>query len=532
MKTNTIKILWIALCTFALTACLDIDTPPYDRESDLTFWNDPQSALQSLNACYEYLPGTEEILYSDAATDNAYCKVQDFTRDIANGAYSPSYHYVKTFWDTRYRGIKRCNRLLANIDKVPGLSGELRNQYIGEAKTIRAWHYFELYSRFGDIPYYTHVITMSEAATISRTPKADVVAAVIEDLDEVIANDYLPTSYPAEEKGRVTRWATQALKARILLFEGQWNALKTVTENIMNNSGHALFNGGYDALFTVAGEGNPEIILDVQYAKGLRENRTQSQFLPPSLGGYSQLSPLQELVDSYPMINGKAIHENGSGYDAQQPYTNRDPRLAATIAYNGNSYKMVDGSLVYINTTPGVAPDGFGFSSNVSATGYYLKKYWDNDYRASLLSGLNTILIRYADVLLMHAEACAETGSLNAAEWNRTIKLIRARAGFNHDACEFPSGKTNSELIQIIRNERRCELAFEGLRIKDIYRWRIAENVLNGWCHGIYTGETIGTDNGFVRIEQRHFLAGKNYLWPIPQADRDVNKNLSTNPDW
>jgi hypothetical protein len=520
------------MAAFILSSCLDIDTPPYDRESDLIFWNDPSSAEKTLNACYEYLASTEEILYADAATDNAYCKVQDFTRDIANGSYSPAADYVKRIWDSRYGGIKKCNRLLVNIEKVPELTEELRNQYIAEAKVLRAWHYFELYSRFGDVPYYTHVITMSESAEIGRTPKAEVTANIIADIDEVINNNRLPASYPDKDKGRITKWAAAALKARILLFEGRWAELKTVTEDIMSNSGHALFTGGYEQLFTVPNEGNIEVILDVQYAKSLRENGTQYQFLPPSLGGYSQLSPLQELVDSYIMLSGKAIYEQGTDYDAANPYAGRDPRLAATICYDGNSYENIDGSVATITTTPNANPDGFGFSSNCSATGYYLKKYWDNDYRASLQSGLNTILIRYADILLMNAEAYAETNGLTEAVWNKTVKPIRERAGFSVAGSSFPASKTPAELIQIVRNERRSELAFEGLRLKDIYRWRIAENVLNGWCHGIYTGETIGTDNGFVRVEQRWFQADKHYLWPIPQADRDINKNLGKNPNW
>ena len=532
MKANILKTILPAMVTILLTSCLNIDTPPYDRESDLTFWNNPQSAVQTLNACYENLASTEEIVYSDAATDNAYCKVQGFTRDIANGAYSPADNYVKLVWDSRYGGIKKCNRLIVNIDKVPNLSAELRKQYLGEAKTLRAWHYFELYSRFGDVPYYTNVITMSEAANIGRTPKAEIVEHLLSDLDEVINNNYLPAKYASEEQGRITIWAAKALKARILLFEGRWNELKTVTEDIMSKSGHALFTGGYEQLFTVANEGNVEVILDVQYAAGFRENGTQYQFLPPSLGGYSQLSPLQELVNAYPMNNGMTISENGTTYDPSQPYLNRDPRLAATIVYNGNSYPMKDGSLATINTTPNANPDGFGFSSNCSATGYYLKKYWDNNYRANLLSGLNTILIRYADILLMNAEAYAETNALTSGVWDKTIRPIRERAGFTPAGCNFPSDKTAADLIQIVRNERRCELAFEGARLRDIYRWKIAEKVLNGWCHGIYTGATIGTDNGFVRIEERKFQSDKNYLWPVPQADRDINKNLSQNPNW
>jgi hypothetical protein len=145
---------------------------------------------------------------------------------------------------------------------------------------------------------------------------------------------------------------------------------------------------------------------------------------------------------------------------------------------------------------------------------------------------LNVILIRYADVLLMHAEASAETSSLDEATWNSTIKLIRQRAGFTRaDALNYPVVSAN-ELIEIVRRERRSELAFEGLRHKDIIRWRTAENVMNGYCHGFFTGDAIGTDNGFIRIENRSFDKNKHYLWPIPRNERDLNSNLTQNSNW
>src|SRR5690606_19727229 len=96
-------------------------------------------------------------------------------------------------------------------------------------------------------------------------------------------------------------------------------------------------------------------------------------------------------------------------------------------------------------------------------------------------------------------------------------------------ALEFPTG---GDLKEIVRRERRSELAFEGLRHKDIIRWRIAEQVLNGWSHGLYTGDAVGTDNGYVRVENRRFDAGKHYLWPIPQNERDLNSSLTQNPEW
>ena len=88
------------------------------------------------------------------------------------------------------------------------------------------------------------------------------------------------------------------------------------------------------------------------------------------------------------------------------------------------------------------------------------------------------------------------------------------------------------KMRELIRNERRCELAMEGLRREDIIRWKIADKVLNGWAHGFKTGETVGTDNGYIRVEHRQFDANKHYLWPIPQYDRDLNKNLDQNPNW
>ena len=131
----------------------------------------------------------------------------------------------------------------------------------------------------------------------------------------------------------------------------------------------------------------------------------------------------------------------------------------------------------------------------------------------------------------MNAEAHAELGTLDETVWNATVKPIRQRAGFTlSGALVFPAGAT--DLKQIVRNERRCELAFEGSRRNDIIRWRIAEDVLNGPCHGLYTGATVGAEKGFVIIETRQFDAAKHYLWPIPQKERDLNRNLEQNPNW
>src|SRR5690606_1253912 len=200
-----------------------------------------------------------------------------------------------------------------------------------------------------------------------------------------------------------------------------------------------------------------------------------------------------------------------TSYDPSNPFENRDPRLAATVMYTGNSYTLENGTQHVVDTRKGSSPDGFGFSSDASATGYYFKKYWDNKYRSNLYSGLNIILIRFADILLMRAEALIESGAMNNTEWNRTIRPLRVRAGFTESRARDCPG--TSDLRKIIRQERRSELAFEGLRHLDIMRWKIADQVLNGWAHGMYTGDAVGTDNGFIRVENRSFDPAKHYLW-------------------
>lgn len=310
MKTTIKNLILSAVLVVGGASCVDLDTAPYDRETDLTYWEeDPEAAVKALNTCYTYLGNMDEQLYCEAMTDNAYTKQpNDFTQNIGNGSYSTADSYVKQVWDGRYTGIRMCNQLLENIDRVPDLDPELKKRYIGEAKVLRAYSYYELYTKFGDIPYTTKVLSIKESMSIARTAKATVIANVLADLDEVINGNYLPTSYDADNKGRITRWAAMAIKAKIYLFEGNWTQVKNITSTIMTEGGFKLF-GSYAGLFEIANEYNSEVILDAQYRPTSREHQMMYVFLPPTLGGYSQLSPLQELVDSYIMLDGKQLRK-------------------------------------------------------------------------------------------------------------------------------------------------------------------------------------------------------------------------------
>jgi hypothetical protein len=235
------------------------------------------------------------------------------------------------------------------------------------------------------------------------------------------------------------------------------------------------------------------------------------------------------------MLNGKAISEPGSGYDENNPYANRDPRLRATIVYDRYNWNEGGSTAQTIYIKPGSTPQGQSAANEYSAagqgtaTGYYVRKFWDPTAPAGFNSGLNLHLIRYAEVLLMYAEAKNAVSQMTEEVWNKTIKPLRQRAGFTEaSALNFPA---SGDMAQIIRRERRTELALEGIRIDDIRRWKLSETVLNGWAHGAKFGDP-SVDNGFIRSQLRTFDPNRHYLWPVPPADRDRNPNLSQNPGY
>ncbi len=522
------------VCLF--NSCIPLDTEPVTYDTEANYWKRSSSAIETVNSCYRWIGNLDEIIYLEGATDNAYIRVSSGkTQSIANGSHSTADAYIESVWKYRYEGIKMCNQLTDNIDKVPDLTDSLKNLYLAQVKVIRALHYHELVTKFQDVPYVTHSISFTEANKVSPTPRDAIINNILTELDEILDNKHLPLSYKDIDFGRITHWAAKALKARILLNERRYTEVKTVTEDIIKNSHHQL-HPVYDQLFFADYEKNKEVMLSVQYALNMRENAGNYQFLPPSLAGIANVVPIKSLVDSYIMLNGKRISESGSGYSESDPWTDRDPRLAATICYDGGNYIKADGSQHNVITNPeSKSKDRLqpGTSVITTTSGYYFKKFYDNQSTTAQKSGLDYPIIRFADVLLMYAEACAETGTFTVADWNLTIRKIRERAGFTDpDALAMPPGKTGDELIRIIRNERRCELAFEGLRLKDIIRWQTAETALNGDVLGMHIGESPNTVDGYYKIETRNFDKSRHYLWPIPQSERDINKNLGQNPNW
>lgn len=539
MKNIFKQIKFIPVFLLLLISCEDLELTPEDQFTDANYWTSVDKAQALLNTAYSQMQNSQLFFYNEALSDNAFNGRGDNAgaASIAAGIYDPSLARIKQEWNDRYGGIKSCNVLLENIGRVPNADPAVIARMTGEARFIRAFQHFQLTTWFGDIPLLDHDPSLEEASTIGRTSHAEVVEFILNELDAVIPVLPTNTELTAAERGKITAGAALALKARVLLYENRWEEVVTATEQLMSMAygQYALFPS-YEGLFLPQNEYNSEDILSLQYVPQFRMWGEFFDMAPISAGArLNALAPTQELVDSYLMLNGRTINEGGSGYNEEDPYINRDPRLTATVVYHLYEWSDATGThTIYIepgSSPDDEAPDEFVPGSSATPTGYYVRKYFDPQHNTNLQSGLNLMLIRYADVLLMHAEAKNELGQMNASVWDQTIRALRTRAGFTDPAALSFPGTGQDDLREIIRNERRTELAMEGLRIFDIRRWRIAEDVLNGYAHGAKYGvESI--DNGYLRVNLRAFDPEKHYLWPIPRDERLINPNLSQNPNW
>nr|WP_298332351.1 RagB/SusD family nutrient uptake outer membrane protein [uncultured Christiangramia sp.] len=540
IKKNIKILIGLIVLAITFTGCKKLELAPENSFTDLNYWTSQDKAQSVLNTAYGQMFSSTYFFYNEATSDNAYNGRGDIAgaASLAAGTYDPSLQRLKNEWNNRYAGIKTTNLLLENIDRVPDLSEEVRSRMVAEARFLRAWQHFQLMTWFGDIPLADHDLSLEEAQNISRTPRAQVLQFILNELEE--ASEDLPTNTEQEisNRGKITKGAAIALKARAYLYENDWQNVVAETERIINGSvgSYGLFDS-YEGLFLPENQYSQEDILSLQFVPELRTWGEFFDMAPLSAGArLNALAATQELVDSYLTINGKSIDDPDSNYDESNPYENRDPRLTNTIVYHNYDWQEPDGGSHIIYIEPGSDPDEpldeYSPGSSKTSTGYYTRKYFDPEHQSGLASGLNLMLIRYADVLLMNAEAKNELGNFDQGTWNETIGALRERAGFTDaQALNFDSSLNQANYRSVIRNERRVELAMEGLRIFDIRRWETAEDVLNGWAHGAQFGPT-SIDDGYLRVNLRTFDPGKHYLWPIPRDERLINPNLSQNPGW
>jgi hypothetical protein len=535
MKTNKLIGLYFLSAMAFLVGCNGMEETPSNKFTDDSYWTSSTKAQYVVNMAYSQMYNAGEMWTDESLSDNVFDgRGLSDQRAIREGLATPTLGIFSSQWQTLYGGIKTCHVFLSQVDRVPNMDAATKARMIAEIRYIRAAIYFRLTNLYGDVPFFTKDISIEESKTISRTPHSEIMKFIHSELDNIM--NALPTKEQLSdsEKGKITKGAACALQARVYLMESDWdNVIKYCNYLINDPSNYGKYSlfSSYAGLFDENNEYNSEVIMDRSYVKNLLTWSDMVDMAPLSMGArLCNRAPQQSLVNSYIMLNGKSITENGSGYNENNPYVNRDPRMTATIIYDGYDWSanVNDGSTgKVIKIKPGSGTDDTyqGAGKNQTATGYYTRKYFSPEATGDLASGLNIITMRYADILLMYAEAQFEKGGFDEAIWNQTIKLIRKRAGFTDaDALSYPTGKTNEEMRQIIRNERRCEFALEGLRWYDIKRWKVGKACLDGYSYG------AKFDNGnYITLDQRKFDESKDYLWAIPQSQIDLNPNLTQN---
>jgi hypothetical protein len=546
IKRNALYIL-ILLVTAGTWSCkksLDeqLDVTPHDRLTDASVWSSTSTADVFLNSIYGYLPdGNNQYDPFDNWSDNSICGygwvVSRTEAQQAN--YTPAtlnFDQLPYTWNTLFSDIRACNVFIKNVS-ASTLDDDYKKKRIAEARFLRAYFYQSLWMAYGGVPVITEPLDISvqgDSIFRARNTSDETFTFITTEL-AAAAND-LPVT--ADESGRATKGAALTLKGWVELFDQQWAASAASNQQVMDLGVYSLFPDFGD-LFMPANNTNSEGIFFREYVPRVLGGRCDSYDGPTFTAGgvetaWGGVNPTQDLVDDYAMDNGLPITDPTSGYDAQHPYDHREKRFYESIVY--------DGSFWYddtIFTRQGIgSPNEIDLSDHNDATqtGYYLRKGLNDkitlgaDNWNSGSSGQNYYYFRYAEVLLNYAEAQNEAVGPDGSVYDAMNK-IRERV----DLPDLTPGLSQDAMRTAIRRERRVELAFEGKRYWDLIRWHLADINLNRQIHGISikkTGSVLSYAPINVPGGDRKFDAGKNYLFPIPQAAIDQNKNLTQNPGY
>lgn len=478
--------------------------------------------------------GFEYSMWS-SLTDESIYNNDDATWLVQRGQLAPeNLGGAGVLWGRSYRSIRECNYALSLLPNLPFSTGH-KTRIEGELKFIRAFRYQDLIRNYGGVVLMSDKVTnltdnLQDPALFKR-------ASIKESIDYAVAQlDDAASKLPLDNDGswvwgRATRGAALALKSRLLLYAasplynaGSWTNAVTAAQAVISLNKYGIYAGGYNNLF-LTNETN-ETIFARLYTKNANHTHLEIANGPNGYGGWAGNTPLQNLVDDYEMMDGKAITDPTSGYDPTHPYVNRDPRFAATVLYNGATYRgqTID-AFVPGGKDSKDGPDNW----NTTKTGYYLKKFMNDAYPLQNPWGnagfQPWIYFRYAEILLNFAEAANEAYGPDVIPAGSTISAraainqIRSRPGINMP--DLAPGLSQSQMRDAVRYERRVELAFEEHRFYDVRRWKIADVTENKPAAGVII--TKNANGSFVytpkvALDGRSFAA-KHYWLPIPRAE-------------
>ncbi|MGB4400032.1 MAG: RagB/SusD family nutrient uptake outer membrane protein, partial [Daejeonella sp.] len=463
MRTSILS-LSLLVCLTLVTGCEEsLDLYPPSAVSENVFWKQEKDALFAVNAVYRELDHQNMVVTLDGSTDIGYVRNSWVTwYKMGMGIQDALDPEVSEAWTRYYAGVRKANDVINNVDKISSGNPEVLKRVKAEARFLRAYFYTNLTSLFGDVPLPLEPLKITEQ--MSKKPKAEVVSFIISELDDIVKTNALPISYSGNDIGRATKGAALALKARLCIRNEKWAEAAAAAKAVMDLGVYGLFPN-YGDLFTYAGENSKEVILSRQYAKGGLTHNALS-WGPSSIGGSTDAEPVRKLFNKFEYKGQK---------DPANPYMNLDPRWGFSFYYPGSVVSTDGPQPVLYNSSPNASNtsiDKVNTQDNTSSHGWNIRKYIDykNDKANPNQGAIDIILIRYADVLLMYAESKIELNELDASVY-AALNQVRTRPSV--EMPPFSPGKTQAELRAIVRNERCVELAFEGLRLFDMWRWNI-----------------------------------------------------------
>ncbi|MCH5232247.1 MAG: RagB/SusD family nutrient uptake outer membrane protein [Muribaculaceae bacterium] len=554
-----------------LTSCYDLDLAPDSSLSSGNFFKTEDHAKQAMMAVYstmqnDYVFGMYFNLDCLGGVSTGYdpyalMPFQQGTIAVNNG-------YVLNYWQYTYEGIARTNNILQNIDNVD-MSTELKNQYIGEAKFMRALYYFQLLNLYGGVPLYDETTIIAEEFTEMKKPRSTAEETrnfILADL--AVAESYLPASWDSSNYGRATSGAATALKGKVLLFGKQYQAASQAFSQVINSGMYQLYSD-YAGLFLPGGDESSEMIFAIQNLGGVGQDIGMPMaFYLGSRATYgscwNNVMPATTFVDSFEWNDGRPFDwdEFIPGYTESQDlrfdvwystpnagfnsivdytpyrdqllemYSQRDPRMMETVILPYTNYvgwrSLTATTFEYGLFDGNVADDnGTLLRPNGNRQLYLWRKFVPEGDMNGLLNNrsdtpINFALIRYADVLLMQAECLNELGDVNGAI--QLINQVRARSnmpGINSGP-SYLAATSKDEVFERIKHERAVELCCEGHSYFDMKRWGLLQT-LDG------KREMYIPLNG---ANLTRVVTERYNLWPIPSTEIEKNPDLTQNPGW
>jgi starch-binding outer membrane protein, SusD/RagB family len=559
-----IAILFISL--FGITACTNLDLNPLSSGSSANWYKNETEITMALNDCYR------EIFWFKDDDFNTDDQIQRALQsEVTGNTITGQSGTITSLWLNQYKSISRCNTILASLPNAAGtISAAKLDQYAAEARFNRACRYSTLITHFGDVIYTTHVLPLDSAFMVSRTPKAEILKGIYADFDYAISK--LPTTYTASAAQRPTKGAAFAMKARIALYMADFAAARDAAKACMDLGIYKLYSD-YSTYFLATTRNASESVFLMPRSVALNILFTPyycQQTVTRNAGGFGNQNPSWDLFCSYLCTDGLTIDKSPL-YNPQLPFKNRDPRCTKTIVEFGIPHlgfilQPHPDSTKCLNLSSGkyvTNNDTRTNSQYASYTALTFKKAVDQSWTTYKIDPDN-VIIRYADVLLIYAEAKIELNEIDQSVRD-AMNMVRARAyGVDKSAvASYPAiAETDqSKLRRILRLERRMEFATENLRYMDLIRWKIADIVLNKPSYGMLDPADLRTkiiskglwffpgipafDNQDIPDFSAWYTAGlcklltpkvfdknRQYLWPLPTTELIGNKNLTQNPGY